>query len=90
MLHEHYAADGVVVIGVHTAHGYEAEAVAADIEKYAISYPIAIDDESEATVAAYGVSSYPTTLLIGRDGKLWPQMSDSQLLTEIQHELASR
>ncbi len=87
MLHEQHVANGLVVIGIHTDHQYDPDDVNRDIERHNLSYPIAIDAPGGKTTKAYGVNAYPTTLVIGRDGRLRPRMPRSQLLTELQHEL---
>lgn len=87
MLHDQFSDRGLVVVGIHTDHHYDPRDVKEDMEQYGLSYPIAIDAPGGTTAKSYGVNSYPTTLVIGRDGRLRPRMPRAQLLTEIQHEL---
>jgi thiol-disulfide isomerase/thioredoxin len=61
---------GLVIIGVSCdlIQGDGVKAVAPFVEEFQINYPIAIADER--LVDSMGVEAIPTTLFIGRDGKL--------------------
>ena len=89
-LHDEYHADGLVVIGVHTSINYEAAAVKRDIEKYQLRYPIAIDDEDGQTLDAYGVASYPTTMMIDCDGRFVGKVSRQAMFSEISRGIRAK
>ncbi len=65
-LHESYADDGLVVIGVHSKSG--GETCEPFVTKRGFTYPIAID--TGETAVAYGVDSLPTYFLVDRSGKV--------------------
>jgi len=67
-LHNKYADQGVVVIGFSLDEGGVA-GVQSFATKSGINYPLVMGDQQ--TAQAYGgISSIPTTFIIGRDGKL--------------------
>ena len=70
--HARYAADGLRVVGVHTA-GFEPsqdpDAVRAAVERLGISYPVLIDAEFE-TWNAYGIEGWPSRYLWDGEGRL--------------------
>jgi len=61
---------GLVIIGVSCdlIQGDGVKAVAPFVEEFQINYPIALADER--LVDSMGVEAIPTTLFVGRDGKL--------------------
>ncbi|MFC4243394.1 cytochrome c biogenesis protein CcdA [Gryllotalpicola reticulitermitis] len=67
-----YAADGLVVVGVHTPE-YAFEQVPANVEagakRLGLTFPIAIDDQ-DATWTAYDNQSWPASYLIDATGKI--------------------
>jgi cytochrome c biogenesis protein CcdA/thiol-disulfide isomerase/thioredoxin len=70
--HDRYAAEGLVVLGVHTpefAFERELDSVRAALERFGITYPVAIDNRYE-TWTAWRNRYWPTVYLIGRDGNL--------------------
>ncbi|MGO4701269.1 redoxin domain-containing protein [Dyella sp. 2RAB6] len=71
-LHDRYAADGLVVIGVHTPE-YEEEqdpvALKAAIRQYKIDWPVVADNDYRLW-NAYGNRYWPALYLIDRNGKL--------------------
>ena len=71
-LHQRYAGDGLVVIGVHTPE-YEEErdpaALKAAIAQYKIDWPVVADNDYKLW-NAYGNRYWPALYLIDRDGKL--------------------
>lgn len=66
-LHETYADQGLVVIGVHSTRGAESAAEFAKSNR--LTWPIVLDD-NDRTKTAYGVLSWPTCYLIDRRGRL--------------------
>jgi len=66
-LHEKYAKDGLVIIGIHSMRGGEKMASFAKEKK--ISYPIAHDWKGKTT-AKYHVDGYPDYHVIDRSGKV--------------------
>jgi cytochrome c biogenesis protein CcdA/thiol-disulfide isomerase/thioredoxin len=70
--HEKYAAEGLVVIGVHTPeYAFERERgnVEAALRRYGIAYPVALDN-GYATWAAFRNRYWPSLYLLDRDGRL--------------------
>lgn len=66
-LHDAYADQGLVVIGVHSTS--EAENAAKFVESNKLPWPIVLDDDDQ-TKTAYGVLSWPTCYVIDRRGRL--------------------
>lgn len=70
--HERYAADGLRVIGVHSA-GFEPsrdpDAVRDAVARLGIEYPVLIDAELE-TWDAYGIQGWPSRYLWDGEGRL--------------------
>lgn len=70
--HTRYAAEGLVVIGIHTpefAFERERENVEAAIRRYEIEYPVALDNRY-ATWTAWKNRYWPSVYLVGRNGRL--------------------
>ncbi|TAM51943.1 MAG: redoxin domain-containing protein [Paraburkholderia sp.] len=71
-LHDAYAKDGLVVVGVHTPE-YEEErdpaALQAALDRYGIMWPVAVDNESRIW-NAYGNRFWPAIYLIDRNGRV--------------------
>ncbi|RDI99414.1 thioredoxin [Dyella solisilvae] len=71
-LYDRYAADGLVVVGVHTPE-YDEEhdltALKAAIHQYRIDWPVVADNDSRIW-NAYGNQFWPAIYLIDRDGRL--------------------
>lgn len=68
--HEQYADKGLVIIGVHSPEfAFETipENVARAIKRWAIPYPVAMDD-GLAVWKAFGVNAWPTHFLVDRQG----------------------
>jgi peroxiredoxin len=63
-LFERFAADGFVVVGVHTP--MKASLLPAFLEEHEIRYPVAVD--TGGTAESYGVSGFPTYVLVDRSG----------------------
>ncbi|HEX5146239.1 MAG TPA: redoxin domain-containing protein [Conexibacter sp.] len=70
--HERYAADGLRVVGVHSA-GFDvsrdADAVRAAVARLGIEYPVLIDAELE-TAEQYGIQGWPSRYLWDGEGRL--------------------
>ena len=69
-LYERHSGDGLVVLGVSdedpgTARGY--------LEEHGIGYP-SLHDEAGRVMQSYQISAIPTSLIIGRDGRLLRRM----------------
>ena len=64
---ERYRAQGVVVIGVD-AKDFRADA-RRFVRRYGLTYPI-VHDGPGATVGRFGITGFPETWFVGRDGKL--------------------
>lgn len=62
-----YRGQGLVVLGVNT--GEERDVVESFLKKNPLTYPEVLSGDS-GILEAYQVSSYPTFVLIGRDGKI--------------------
>jgi thiol-disulfide isomerase/thioredoxin len=70
--HERYAAQGLVVVGVHTpeyAFERDVENVRAAVARFGIPYAVAIDNDYR-TWTAYGTRYWPSVFLVDRDGRL--------------------
>jgi thiol-disulfide isomerase/thioredoxin len=70
--HARYAERGLVLIGIHTPEfPYEREPdnVRAAVRRFAIPYPVALDNRY-ATWEAWHNRSWPSLYLVDRDGKL--------------------
>ena len=81
-VHKLFNKDDVAVLGLHTVfeHHDAMTPVSLDafIHEYRIPFPVAVDAASDPgpipqTMAAYQMRGTPTTILIGRDGKLRKQ-----------------
>jgi thiol-disulfide isomerase/thioredoxin len=70
--HERYAADGLRVVGIHSA-GFEVsrdqDAVRGAVARLGISYPVLIDAELESA-ELYGVQGWPSRYLWDGEGRL--------------------
>lgn len=66
-LYEEFKEQGLVVVGVGLDQG-GAQALGPFVEENGITYPILVADRS--LQASYGVTSIPTTFMIGRDGRI--------------------
>jgi len=93
-LQNQYAANGLKVIGVSVDEG-DAAAVKTFVAEQKISYPIAVDPEGRiATLLQTTV--LPTSLLIGRDGKIvWRQIGavmpgDAKLKAAVEKAVAAK
>lgn len=60
--------DGLLLLGINV--GEKEEIVREFVNDYAVSYPVSPDEE-EDIAKMYKVGAYPTTVLIGADGKIW-------------------
>jgi len=70
--HRQYAAQGLVIIGVHTPEfSFERETanVQKAVDRHGIGYPVALDNRY-ATWSAFQNQYWPAVYLIGRDGRL--------------------
>lgn len=71
-LHDAYAKDGLVVVGVHTPEFEEERdpaALQAALDRYGIMWPVAVDNESRIW-NAYGNRFWPAIYLIDRNGRV--------------------
>ena len=71
-MYERYAADGLVIVGVHTPEfAFEADPknVGSEIAKNGLKYPVALDPDY-LTWNAYGNSYWPAEYLFDRQGRL--------------------
>ncbi|AKJ31849.1 hypothetical protein AAW51_5158 [Caldimonas brevitalea] len=70
--HERYAADGLVVVGVHTpefGHERPLQNVQAAVQRHGLRYPVA-QDNGYATWSAYRNVYWPALYLVDRDGRI--------------------
>lgn len=67
-LHQHYADQDVMVIGICNTDG--SEDMAKIVKTRNIEYPVAIDDNGDKSVLAYEVQAIPTYFVIDREGRL--------------------
>jgi cytochrome c biogenesis protein CcdA/thiol-disulfide isomerase/thioredoxin len=71
-LHERYASQGLVVVGVHTpefAFEHEIANVRAAVERFGIHYPVA-QDNAYGTWNAFGNHYWPAQYLVDRRGRI--------------------
>jgi cytochrome c biogenesis protein CcmG/thiol:disulfide interchange protein DsbE len=66
-LHERYADDGLVIVGIHTANA--AERAPAYVREHGVPYAIGFDMEG-TTREAYKVDGYPDLYLVDRSGRI--------------------
>lgn len=66
-LHREFGPHGLVVVGVSI--GESAAAVRAFRKEFGITYPLFLDARDEVT-PRYNARGHPTTILIGRDGRI--------------------
>lgn len=67
-----YGGDSFAVLGIHYpefAHEREYASVVDAVERFAIPYPVALDNDGQ-TWRAYGQRFWPTTYLIDRNGRI--------------------
>jgi thiol-disulfide isomerase/thioredoxin len=83
-VHELYADKGLVVIGVHH-NSVPGDRVREFVRNKGLKFPVALDDADGGTCGAYNVSSYPTKVLIGRDGKVLRDRLQGDLLEVVRN-----
>ena len=66
-LHADYRAQGLVILGIDV--GEKRETVEKFLQTKSVSYPVIMGDEA-GIPAAYGVSAFPTFVMIGPDGRV--------------------
>ncbi|QDT24957.1 Thiol-disulfide oxidoreductase ResA [Gimesia panareensis] len=80
LAHELYGEKGLVIIGLHN-NSVPTDEVRAFVKKRGLTFPIGLDTLSGETCGNYNVNSYPTKILIGRDGRIIAtQISTAELL----------
>ncbi|MEQ8851025.1 M56 family metallopeptidase [Gimesia sp.] len=80
LAHELYGEKGLVIIGLHN-NSVPTDEVKAFAKKRGLTFPIGLDTLSGETCGNYNVNSYPTKILIGRDGRIIAtQISTAELL----------
>lgn len=80
LAHELYGEKGLVIIGLHN-NSVPTDKVRAFVKKWGLTFPIGLDTLSGETCGNYNVNSYPTKILIGRDGRVVAtQISTAELL----------
>lgn len=66
-IHKAYAGSKLEVLGVAQDAMHEAEDFAAE---YALTFPLAVDEEPYPVSSAYGLTNVPSIFLIDHDGKI--------------------
>ncbi|MGD9719670.1 MAG: redoxin domain-containing protein [Pirellulales bacterium] len=84
LISDSYKDHGVVVIGVHD-NSMPLDAIRADVEKEKLAFPIVVDHPDGRIYReyrAYGLSGYPSYVLIGPDGKVvhWDESQEGPSL----------
>ncbi|QDT76816.1 Thiol-disulfide oxidoreductase ResA [Gimesia maris] len=80
LAHELYGEKGLVIIGLHN-NSVPTDEVKAFVKKRGLTFPIGLDTLSGETCGNYNVNSYPTKILIGRDGRIIAtEISTAELL----------
>lgn len=91
-LHEEHSGEGLHVVGVSVDAAGEGDAVRRFAENFGVTFDIWLDPQ-ERVSSSFRVTGVPTTLLIGRDGRLlWRhlgpvQADDRAMLAEIESAL---
>ena len=83
--------NALVVLGVATpglGGEQSQEGVTAFLEEKGYTYPVLMDTTGELTMA-YGISSYPTTFMIDRDGNVFGYIS-GQLSLEMMEDIVAQ
>jgi cytochrome c biogenesis protein CcmG/thiol:disulfide interchange protein DsbE len=88
--HERYQGEGLVVLGVNQEPN-DLASVRAFVARRGLEFPIVVDEGEVAP--AYGVFSFPTSVLVGRDGVIRAvhrgPVGEAQLGREIEAALAA-
>ena len=100
-IHRQFAEDDVTVIGIHTVFEHHAAmtpvSLQAFIHEYRLTFPIGVDAAGDGTplpvtMGRYAMQGTPTSILIGRSGRIvhhgFGQQSDMALGAMIAAELA--
>lgn len=78
-IHDTFAREGVVVVGLHTVFEHheamQPVSLRAFLHEYRVSFPVGVDEPGESggvprTMEAYGMRGTPTLILIDRSGHL--------------------
>jgi len=96
-LYEEYGEnqEDLIVLGVANpksdrypnANDGTADEVAAFLEENGYTYPVLMDDSGQS-LAQYGISAFPTTFMIDRDGNIYGYLSGS-MSAEIMHKIVT-
>ncbi len=84
-LHDRFAEQGLVVIGIHSSQG--SEECPEFVEQHGVTFPIAID--SGQTAESYAITSWPTVFVIDKTGKVVVGYTNSVPPDEIVEQLLS-
>ena len=91
MLEEEYAEQPVVFIGVHSAkfdNENDAKNIRSAVERYEITHPVVVDKD-HAIWNSYGVSGWPTIVIVGTDGKIAYKRSGEGQLHEMDASISA-
>lgn len=65
-LHQEFAPQGLAVVGVNARE--DAESIRRHAKELGLTFPLVLDPDGKIN-AAYGVVGFPTTFVVGRDGR---------------------
>ncbi len=93
-LHQEYRSRGFTVLGISVDSERSMDMVAQMVRQFGLRYPVLLDPASRS-VPTLKVTGYPTSFLVGRDGKIvWRRngiiaTDDAELLSNLQSALAA-
>ena len=72
--HDKYSSEGLVIVNIFhgptdALYGINVDDIEAHLEEEKATFPVLYDSDG-STCEAYGVRGYPSTYLLGRDGKV--------------------
>jgi len=83
-LYDEFKGQGFAVVGIHSTQ--QSETAEAFLRKNNYTFPVALDKDNE-TAAAYGVTGWPTYVMIGRDGRvLWAPVDLDPVIERLSEE----
>jgi thiol-disulfide isomerase/thioredoxin len=86
LIHELYADRGLIVVGLHHNSTPE-DQVRSIARKYGLRYSIGLDTANGSTCGRYNVDSFPTKVLIGRDGQIRATKLSHNFLSAVRREV---
>ncbi len=83
-LYDEFKDQGLAVVGIHSTA--ESETAEGFLRKSSYTFPVALDKDNK-TAAAYGVTGWPTYIVIGRDGRVfWAPVDLDPIIARLSDE----